>query len=156
MDQMFLCWLLNHQCIYGIWKWSLWKAIRFKWSLETRRSMMGLVSLFKEMRNKKFLFLSLVEDTEKRHLSASQKRDLIKNQICWNFYPRLPSLPNYGNFVYQSLGHFWLFVRPWTAALQASLSPWVCSNSCPLSQWCHSTILSSVSCFSSCPQSIPV
>ena len=26
-----------------------------------------------------------------------------------------------------------------------SPSPWVCSNTCPLSQWCHPTILSSVS-----------
>ena len=31
----------------------------------------------------------------------------------------------------------------------------VCSNSCPLSQWCHPTILSSVVPFSSCPQSFP-
>ena len=30
-----------------------------------------------------------------------------------------------------------------------------CSNSCPLSQWCHSTISSSVIPFSSCPQSFP-
>ena len=37
-----------------------------------------------------------------------------------------------------------------------SLSPWVCSNSCPLSQWCHPTISSSVTPFSSCPQSFPV
>ena len=36
-----------------------------------------------------------------------------------------------------------------------SLSPRVCSNSCPLSQWCHPTISSSVSSFSSCPQSFP-
>ena len=36
-----------------------------------------------------------------------------------------------------------------------SPSPWVCSNSCPLSQWCHPTILSSVIPFSSCPQSFP-
>ena len=36
-----------------------------------------------------------------------------------------------------------------------SLSPGVCSNSCPLSRWCHSTILSSVIPFSSCPQSFP-
>ena len=34
-----------------------------------------------------------------------------------------------------------------------SLSPWVCSNSCPLSQWCYPTILSSVAPFSSCSQS---
>ena len=36
-----------------------------------------------------------------------------------------------------------------------SLSPRVCSNSCPLSQWCHPTISSSVVPFSSCPQSFP-
>ena len=33
--------------------------------------------------------------------------------------------------------------------------PWVCSNSCPLSQWCHPAIASSVAPFSSCPQSFP-
>ena len=37
-----------------------------------------------------------------------------------------------------------------------SLSPGVCSNSCPLSQWCHPTISSSVVCFSSGLQSFPV
>ena len=37
----------------------------------------------------------------------------------------------------------------------SSLSPRVCSNSCPLSQWCHPTISSSVASFSSCPQSFP-
>ena len=36
-----------------------------------------------------------------------------------------------------------------------SLSPGVCSNSCPLSPWCHPTISSSFSPFSSCPQSFP-
>ena len=36
-----------------------------------------------------------------------------------------------------------------------SLSPRVCSNSCPLSQWCHPIILSSVIPFSSCSQSFP-
>jgi len=36
-----------------------------------------------------------------------------------------------------------------------SPSPWVCSSSCPLSQWCHPTISSSVVPFSSCPQSFP-
>ena len=35
-----------------------------------------------------------------------------------------------------------------------SLSPWVCSNSCPLNWWCHPTILSSVVPFS-CLQSFP-
>ena len=36
-----------------------------------------------------------------------------------------------------------------------SLSPGVCSNSCPLRAWCHPIISSSVARFSSCPQSFP-
>ena len=35
------------------------------------------------------------------------------------------------------------------------LSPGVCSDSCPLSQWFHPTISSSSALFSSCPQSFP-
>ena len=37
-----------------------------------------------------------------------------------------------------------------------SLSPRARSNSCPLSRWCHPTISSSVTLFSSCPQSFSV
>ena len=40
-----------------------------------------------------------------------------------------------------------------TRLLCPSLSPGVCSNSCPLSQWYHPTISSSVISFSSCLQS---
>ena len=36
-----------------------------------------------------------------------------------------------------------------------SPSPGACSNSCPLSWWCHPTISSSAVLFSSCPQSFP-
>ena len=36
-----------------------------------------------------------------------------------------------------------------------SLSPWVCSNTCPLSHWCHLTFSSSIIPFTSCPQSFP-
>ena len=36
-----------------------------------------------------------------------------------------------------------------------SPTPGVHPNSCPLSQWCHTTVLSSVISFSSCPQSFP-
>ena len=42
-----------------------------------------------------------------------------------------------------------------TGLLSPPLSPGVCSNSCPLSRWCHPTISSSVVPFSSCPQSFP-
>ena len=54
----------------------------------------------------------------------------------------------------QSLSCVRIFATPWTAAHQASLpslSPGAGSNSCPLSQWCHPTISSSVAPFSSCP-----
>ena len=56
----------------------------------------------------------------------------------------------------QSLSRVQLFVTPWTAARQASLAsptPRAYSNSCPLSQWCHPTISSSVIPFSSRLQS---
>ena len=36
-----------------------------------------------------------------------------------------------------------------------SLSPRICSNSCPLNQWYHPYISSSITHFSSCPQSFP-
>ena len=54
------------------------------------------------------------------------------------------------------LSHVWLFVTPWTSACQVSLAtPRACSNSCPLSQWYHPTISSSVIPFSSSLQSFP-
>ena len=58
----------------------------------------------------------------------------------------------------QLLSGVWLFA---THGLQharlpcPSPSPWVYSNSCPLSQWCHPTISSYVIPFSSCLQSFP-
>ena len=36
-----------------------------------------------------------------------------------------------------------------------SPTPRACSSSCPLSQWCHPTISSSLTCFSSCLPSFP-
>ena len=57
--------------------------------------------------------------------------------------------------VVQLLSHVWLFSTPWTAAHQASLSPRACSNFWQLSQWGHPLISTSVSPFSSCPQSFP-
>ena len=61
-------------------------------------------------------------------------------------------------FVVQSPSRVWLFVTPWTAAHQASLSftsSQSCPSSCPLHQWCHPAISSSDSLFSFCLQSFP-
>ena len=69
---------------------------------------------------------------------------------CMKFGPSFSSV--------QSLSRVRLFATPWIAARQASLS---ITNSrslpqtCPLSQWCHPPISSSVIPFSSCPQSFP-
>ena len=55
----------------------------------------------------------------------------------------------------QSLSRVWLFETLWTAASHPSPAPRACSNSCPLSRWCHPTISSFVVSFSSCLQSFP-
>ena len=58
----------------------------------------------------------------------------------------------------QLLSCIWLFATPWTAARQSSLSitnSGAYTNSCPLCQWCHPTISSSVNTFSSHLQSFP-
>ena len=58
--------------------------------------------------------------------------------------------------IVQSLSHVQLFGPHGlhhTRLPCPSLSPWVCSNSCPLSWWCHPTISSSVAPFYSSPQS---
>ena len=58
----------------------------------------------------------------------------------------------------QSLSRVWLFVTPWTAASRLpcpSSTPRACSNSRPLSWWCHPTISSSAIPFSSFLQPFP-
>ena len=49
----------------------------------------------------------------------------------------------------------WPHELQWPMLPCPSLSLGICSNSCPLSQWCHPTISSSVGPFSSWPQSFP-
>ena len=59
--------------------------------------------------------------------------------------------------VVQSRSH-WIFTTLWLLHARLpcpSLSPRVCSDSCPLSWWCYPTISSSIVPFSSCPQSFP-
>jgi len=58
----------------------------------------------------------------------------------------------------QSFNHVQLFATPWTPVYQASSAPptpRTCSNSCPLSRWCHPTISFSVVPFFSGFQSFP-
>ena len=95
-----------------------------------------------------------------------EKAELYINLICCIFKVHFFSLhsqfylllwlwpPSMRFSSVQSLSHVWLFMNPWTAAHQASLS---ITNSRSLLKlmWCHPTISSSVTCFSFCLQSFP-
>ena len=64
----------------------------------------------------------------------------------------------FGGGVVQSLSRVWLFLTSRTLAGQASLSfsiSWSWLELMSMCQWCHPTISSSVTLFSSCPQSFP-
>jgi len=82
-------------------------------------------------------------------LMISDVEQFLRREI-----PSLVSLA-WESVLVQSLSCVQLFATPWTAALLSFTSPGICSNSCPLSQWCHPTIWSSVVPFSSCLQSFP-
>ena len=57
--------------------------------------------------------------------------------------------------VTQSCPTLWLHGLQHTRLPCPSPTPRACSNSCPLSRWCHPTVSSSVVPFSSCFQSFP-
>ena len=49
-----------------------------------------------------------------------------------------------GKPLYEPLSRVWLFATPWTTHTRLpcpSLPPGVCSNLCPLSWWCHPTLI---------------
>ena len=90
------------------------------------------------------------------HVEHPKRNLLIKTQniayfaSLWTLYTIISSV--------QSLSRVQFSVTPWTAACWApcpSPIPGVHPNSCPSSQWCHLAISSSVTPFSSCPQSFP-
>ena len=77
-----------------------------------------------------------------KELDTTRWLNWTEDNILWKVSTR--DLPKgiLNRNVVQLLSHVWLFAIPWTAACQASLSftvPGVCSNSCPLSWWCHPT-----------------
>ena len=83
----------------------------------------------------------------------SSKKEVVVSRelLCCNFIIYFVAV------VVLSPSHVWLFETPWIAAHLSSLSspsPRAYSNSCPMSQWCHPTISSSVIPFS-CLQSFP-
>jgi len=84
----------------------------------------------------------------------AKKLETVLN-IVWK-YMKLLNQTMIGFSSVQSLSRVWLFAthEPQHARPPCpSTTPTVYPNSCPLSQWCHPTISSSVIPFSSCPQS---
>ena len=78
---------------------------------------------------------------------SSHKSVALKQTITFLESKWAPETDRFNFVAVQLLSPVWLFATPWTAAHQASLPslpPGVCSNSCPLSQWCHPTVSSSV------------
>ena len=102
----------------------------------------------------------------KQEFRSLAKGHMTKGQssVWCNLYahtvPTPPSRPGVLHktiAVVQSLSHVWL-CDPMdcnTPASQSFSITRACSDSYPLSQWCHPTISSSVIPFSSCPQSFP-
>ena len=88
------------------------------------------------------LYFSFSEDTGSGFLKKQKLLEIFPLPLHWPLCCSVVSscLPPHG------LQHARL--------LCPSPSPGACSNSCPLSQWCHPTISSSVTPFS-CPQSFP-
>ena len=85
----------------------------------------------------------------------------VHQQKKWNCPYLIPYMTTNSKewlVVFQPLSCFWLFVTPWTATQWLpcpSLSPRVCSDPCPLSQWCYPTISSSATSLFFCLRSFP-
>ena len=103
-------------------------------------------------------------------IQPSKKQSLIRHQICWHLDLGLPSPQNCKkqiSVVYKPMVFFVVHSKVscvWPLQphrLQHTRFPCplpshgIGSNSCPLSQWCHPTILLSVIPLSSCLQSFP-
>ena len=87
-------------------------------------------------------------------MSTNKSYFLIKKSIYWDATLQyIPLLLLFSHLVMSD------FLQPhglkYTRLPYPSLSPRVCSNSCPLSQWCHPTVSSIVAPFFSCPQPFP-
>ena len=83
----------------------------------------------------------------------SLKWSLLHPPVTVHHIPAFMSFMHIPIFVVKLLSGVWFFVTAWTAARRLpcpSLSPGVCSNSCPLSWWGYLTISCSVALFSFC------
>ena len=103
-----------------------------------------------------------VKNTQLSWLSWCLQNIPSKNKIPWIQESMYLFKCMWNTAVFQLVSHIWLLCDPppphpleHTRLLCLSLSPGVCSNSCPLSQSCYLIISSSATLFSFCLQSFP-
>ena len=73
-------------------------------------------------------------------VSGTLDLEVLPVKFCWL---NVSAVSSSAAAVIQSLSHVRLTATPWTAAARLPCSsgyPWVCSNLCPLSWWCHPAI----------------
>ena len=93
------------------------------------------------------------------HFGSLMRTQITCSQILWELFLCPRSFLLIFIFEVESISHSVMSDSLQLHALQharlpcPSLSPRVCSNSCPLSRWCHPTISSSVTPFSWCKAS---
>ena len=76
--------------------------------------------------------------------------------ICWVSFKKCGLFKEYfGSCFCSVIKSLWLWTAAHQALLSSTLSPRLCSNSCPLSQWCYLIISASAAPFSFCLQSFP-
>ena len=85
--------------------------------------------------------------------SDSKSEIQVSTDFKYSTYSTFPYSVQFGCSVMSN--SVWPHGLQYTRLPCPSPTPGACSNSCPLSQWCHPTISSSVVPFSSCLQSFP-
>ena len=114
-----------------------------------------LCTIWRWMRNQWFREVKWLPRITQIKWKSQQLKLTLNPTATWKLFSLAASRGYLVQFsTVQSLSCVRLFVTPWIAARQASLSI-TYSDSRSSSQWCHPAISSSVVPFSSCPQSLP-
>ena len=83
------------------------------------------------------------------------RRPVVQSDLCFHFFTLNLLLFSFSVTSLMSRHSLWPHGLQHARPPCSSPSPGACSNSCPLSRWCHPAISSSVVPFSSCFQSFP-
>ena len=161
-------------CFHGAWKWWNWFVISHHWIILMTFLLNSLTFLSQNIdsgRDRKRSILPFICSCESReiilnwwpqwcHCNISARHSsmakIYHGKHCSNEFKCFTSFNPHLSFSRSVMSNsLWPHGLQHTRLPCPLLSPGVCSNSCPLSQWCYPTISSSVASFSCCPQSFP-